>query len=158
MLILIILMLLITFLYNGYMFIKYKKIPESLSETSYLLGGNKRYWFTMYCFIISILLLPVLFETTIINFQILPFIFCGGLAFAGCSPLFKEGLDKIVHYSSSYIAFSAYILYMICCMNWWWVFGYFIVLGLLCIIRWKSYVYWAEMLALLEICIYILCC
>jgi hypothetical protein len=71
----------------------------------------------MYCFIISILLLPVLFETTIINFQILPFIFCGGLAFAGCSPLFKEGLDKIVHYSSSYIAFGTYILYMICCMN-----------------------------------------
>ena len=54
MLILIILMLLITFLYNGYIFIKYKKIPESLSETSYLLGGNKRYWFTGYCFIICI--------------------------------------------------------------------------------------------------------
>jgi hypothetical protein len=47
---------------------------------------------------------------------------------------------------------------MICCMNWWWVLGYFIVLGLLCIIKWKSYIYWAEMLALLEICIYILCC
>ena len=68
MLILIILMLLITFLYNGYIFIKYKKIPESLSETSYLLGGNKRYWFTGYCFIICILLLPVLFEIT--NFLI----------------------------------------------------------------------------------------
>lgn len=40
---LIILILLITLLYNSYIIIKYKKIPESLSETSYLLGGNKRY-------------------------------------------------------------------------------------------------------------------
>lgn len=156
MLILIILTLLITFLYNGYIFIKYKKIPESLSETSYLLGGNKRYWFTGYCFIICILLLPVLFEITNSNLMILPFIFCGGLAFAGCSPLFREGLDRIVHYSSAYVAFGAYILYMIFCMNWWWVLSYFVILGLLCIVKWKSYVYWAEILALLEICTYII--
>lgn len=53
MLTLTLLTLLITLLYNSYMIKKYKKIPESLSETSYLLGGNKRYWFTGYCFIIS---------------------------------------------------------------------------------------------------------
>lgn len=156
--ILIILLLVITLLYNSYVITKYKKIPESLSETSYLLGGNKRYWFTGYCFIISFLLLPTLFEITIVNFQILPFIFCGGLSFAGCSPLFREGLDRIVHYSSAYMAFATYVLYMIFCMNWWWTLWYFVILGIMCIIKWKSYVYWAEMLALLEICIYILCC
>lgn len=157
MLILTILTILITLVYNGYIMIKYKKIPESLSETSYLLGGNKRYWFTGYCFIICILLLPLLFNVTNNNLLILPFIFCGGLAFAGCSPLFREGLDRIVHYSSAYTAFAAYVLYMILCMNWWWVLGYVVVLGILCIIKWKSYVYWAEIVALLEIIIFALC-
>ena len=111
-----ILTLLITLLYNSYIIIKYKKIPQSLSETSYLLGGNKRYLFTGYCFIISFCLLPVLFTITN-NFLFLPFIFCGGLLFAGCSPLFKSGLDKPIHYICSYIAFAAYIFYMIFCMG-----------------------------------------
>lgn len=39
----LILTILLTIVYNSYIIIKYKKIPESLSETSYLLGGNKRY-------------------------------------------------------------------------------------------------------------------
>jgi hypothetical protein len=70
---LLILIVLITLVYNSYVLIKYKKIPESLSETSYLLGGNKRYWFTGYCFIICMLLLPVLFEITVDSLLFLPF-------------------------------------------------------------------------------------
>ena len=112
----IILCLLITLLYNSYIIIRHKKIPESLSETSYLLGGNKRYFFTVYCILVC-LLLPILLEITPTNYQIIPFIFCGGLSFAGCSPLFREGLDKKIHYISAYIAFGAYILYMILCMG-----------------------------------------
>ena len=117
MLILIIVSIAITVLYNSYIIIKYKKIPESLSETSYLLGGNKRYWFTGYCFIISFCLLPVLFTITLNNFLFLPFIFCGGLLFAGGSPLFRSGLDKPIHYIFSYLGFAAYIFYMIFCMG-----------------------------------------
>ena len=41
--ILIYIAIFITIVYNCYIIIRYKKIPESLSETSYLLGGNKRY-------------------------------------------------------------------------------------------------------------------
>lgn len=151
-----ILTLLITLLYNGYIIIKYKKIPGSLSETSYLLGGNKRYWFTGYCFIVAFCLLPVLLEISTLQF--LPFIFCGGLLFAGCSPLFREGLDKPIHYIFSYLAFAAYIFYMILCMGWIWLIGYLILLGVLCLIKWKAYIYWAEILALLEIIIFILWC
>ena len=90
-----ILCLIVTIVYNTYIILKYKKIPESLSETSYLLGGNKRFIFTGYCVITSFLLLPILLELTTASFQIMPFIFCGGLLFAGCSPLFREGLDKL---------------------------------------------------------------
>lgn len=113
----LILTILLTIIYNSYIIIKYKKIPESLSETSYLLGGNKRYWFTGYCFIICMLLLPVLFEITANSLLFLPFLICGGLSFAGCSPLFREGLDKPVHYIFSILAFAAYIFYMIFCMG-----------------------------------------
>lgn len=115
--ILIYITIFITIIYNCYIIIRYKKIPESLSETSYLLGGNKQYWFTGYCFIICILLLPVLFEITANNLLFLPFIICGGLSLAGCSPLFREGLDKPIHYIFSYLAFVAYIFYMIFCMG-----------------------------------------
>ena len=151
-----IIILLITLLYNIYIIIKYKKIPESLSETSYLLGGNKRYLFTGYCFIISICLLPILLEISILQF--LPFIFCGGLLFAGCSPLFKEGLDKPIHYIFSILAFIAYIFYMIFCMGWIWLIGYLMALSVLCAIKWRSYIYWAEIIAVLELIIFILCC
>lgn len=150
--------LIITLFYNGYIIIKYNKIPQSLSETSYLLGGNKRYWFTVYCACIGILLLPLLFEITKDSLLILPFIYCGGLIFSGCSPLFREGLDKLVHYSSAYIAFAAYVLYMIFCMNWIWLVIYFSILGLLCLLKHTSYIYWAEMAALFEISIFVLCC
>jgi hypothetical protein len=117
MIILLITCLIITLLYNSYIIIKYKKIPESLSETSYLLGGNKRYWFTGYCFIICLLLVPSLFEITVNSLLFLPFLIGGGLAFAGCSPLFNEGLDKPIHYIFSGLAFVAYLCYMILCMG-----------------------------------------
>lgn len=148
--------LIITLLYNGYIIIKYKKLPESLSETSYIMGGNKRYLFTGYCFLICILILPVLLDITPIAFQVIPFIFCGGLIFAGVSPLFKEGLDKIVHYSSAIIAFLAFIIYSIFCIPWYFSICYIIILSILCIWKYNNYVYWAEQLALLDICIYII--
>lgn len=149
MLILLVVCLLITIVYNSYVFIRFKKVPQSLSETSYLFGGNKRYFFTAYCMIVCLLLLPLLLEITPNNFQIIPFIFCGGLSFAGCSPLFREGLDKKIHYISAYIAFGAFILYMVLCMHWIYIIVYAVLLGALCLWKYKCYVYFAEMLALL---------
>lgn len=155
--ILIYIAIFITIVYNCYIIIRYKKIPESLSETSYLLGGNKRYWFTGYCFIICILLLPILFEITVDSLLFLPFLICGGLSFAGCSPLFREGLDKPVHYTFSILAFVCYICYMIFCMGWTWLIGYLVLLLILYFIKKSSLIYWAEMLAIIEICIFALC-
>lgn len=152
-----ILTLLITLLYNSYIIIKHKKIPESLSETSYLLGDNKRYLFTGYCFIIGLLLLPVLFNITASTLVFLPFITCGGLMFAGCSPLFKEGLDKPIHYIFSILAFISYICYMIFCMGWIWLIGFLVLYLILFFIKKTSFIYWAEILAIIEICIFALC-
>ena len=147
-LILLCLCVILTLAYNIYVIIRYKKIPESLSETSYLFGGNKRFLFTGYCILITFLLLPVLLNITNENFQILPVLICAGLAFAGCSPLFREGLDKKVHYISAYISFGTFVLYSILCMNWIYTVVFICILGMLCLIRYKSFIYFAEILAL----------
>ena len=152
----VIICLLITVIYNGIILFKYKLIPQSLSETSYIMGGNNIYIFTVYCTLISFLLCPSLLQVTPDNYQILPFIFCGGLLFSGCSPLFREGLDKIVHYTSAYIAFGVYAVYMVLCMPWYFILSYVLLLGSLCIWKYKSFIYFAENTALFTILIYLL--
>lgn len=152
----LILLLIITLIYNGYTIIKYKKIPESLSETSYLFGGNKRYFFTLYTLLITSFLLPFLFKYTIDELKFLPFLFCSGILFAGFSPLFRENIEKKVHYTAAIISFVCFIFYLIFYMGWQWFVGY---LGMFIIsfIIWKKekIIYFAEMLALLTIIIWL---
>lgn len=152
----IIICLFITIIYNGYIIIKYQRIPKSLSETSYILGGNKRYFFTLYCFLVIACLLPTIFMYTPSTWQFIPFIFSGGFLFAGFSPLFLKGLDKKVHYPAAYISFAAYFFYMILCMNWWWVLGFLITFFILILWKRSHYVYFAEMTSVIEIIIYLL--
>lgn len=112
MLILIITFLIISFIYNTFIFIKYKTIPVSLSETSYLLG-NKRYLFTLYCVASTFLMIPCLLSVVPETLTFLPFLMCSGLMFSGMSPLFKQGLDKGVHYTASIIAFISFLIFLI---------------------------------------------
>ena len=149
MLYLLLICLFITIVYNTFIIIKYKTIPTSLSETNYMLGGLKRYFFTAYCATTCFLIVPALMAYTSENFQFLPFIFCGGLLFAGCTPFFKEDIQKKAHYISAYVAFAAFIIYLILCMHWIWIVEYILILGALCIWKFKSLVYFAEILALL---------
>lgn len=118
--------LIISFIYNLYILIKYKTIPTSLSETSYMLG-NKRYLFTIYCIFSTFLMLPCLLSTVPETLTILPFLMCSGLMFSGASPLFKQGLDKSVHYIAAIIAFISFIVFLILAMGW-------LVLLLFCIL------------------------
>lgn len=152
---LIILSFIITLLYNVSICTYYRTIPESLSETSYILG-SKNFLFTIYCFIIGLCIMPPLFNITNENLQFIPFIFCGGLIFAGFSPLYKKGLDKKVHYISALIAFITFIVYVIFQMGYEWLIYYLIILGVTCLIKFKSYVYFAELIALFEILIYLI--
>ena len=150
--------ILIMLIYNSVVIIKYKKIPASLSETAYMIGGEKslkRYWFTLYCTLTAFTILPVLFKYTADDFQAIPFIFCAGLLFAGFSPAFRSGLDRVVHYVSAYISFGGFLLYEILYMSWVWLVAYMILLGLLCIWKRNCYVYFAELLALTELCIWL---
>ena len=153
--ILSIICLIITILYNGFIIIKYKRIPESLSETSYMLS-DKRYLFTIYCLLVSFLIMPEMLELTPEQYQFLPFIFCAGLMFAGASPLFKTGMDRYVHYISAYTAFIAFIFYIILCLPITYIISYIILMIILCLWKYKCYVYFGEMIALFEILIFII--
>jgi hypothetical protein len=148
------------FIYNGFILIRYKKIPGSLSETAYLISGNgenlKKYWFTFYCLFTAVTILPPLFSETSDSLQFIPYILCSGLLFAGFSPAYKDGVDKKVHYVSAIISFCSYLFYGFFCMPWYWLVSFVILLGLLCLWKNKYYVYFAEILAVTSIYLWIL--
>lgn len=141
----LILFIIISLIYNLYIILKYKTIPVSLSETSYILGGFKRYWFSAYCVLVSFLILPNLLTILPESIMFLGFLMSSGLLFAGMSPLFKEGMDKTIHYASAIVSFVTFILLLIL-LKPWLLLWYCICL--VPFILWKKdcYVYFAEML------------
>lgn len=139
--------ILLSIAYNTYIICKYKRIPESLSETSYMLGKDK-WLFVGYCVITGGLMLPLLLEITPEKFQCLAFFICGGLIMAGSSPLYRNGMDKYVHYVSAIFAFISFLVYL----------GIFNLVALLVVILYllsyylinrKTIVYYAELIALI---------
>lgn len=155
----ILLCLVFMLVYNTTIITKYKRVPGSLSETSYIIssgGGPKKYLFTLYSILTGITLLPPLFIVTPDGFEVIPFLLCVGFLFSGFSPTYKSGLERPVHYISAYISFISFILYSILCMGWIWLVGYGIILGLLCLWKSKCYVYFAEILALIGISTWVL--
>lgn len=80
-------LMLITFLYNGYIIHKLKTIPTSLSETSYMFKNRRL--FTLYCLFVGIVLFPILVNYTTYTF--LPFLIAAGLIFSGISYNYKKG-------------------------------------------------------------------
>ena len=129
-------------LYNIYIIYKYG-LPTSLSETAYML--EKRYWlFTILCLVTGFSILPIWFNIGSSDWNFLKFLSMIGLVFTGVTPMFKEGLDKPVHYTSS-------IITCICMLLWlglngfWWSLG--IGIGLFIIltcIDYKRVVYYGE--------------
>lgn len=95
--------------------IMFKQIPESLSETSYLFSSLKKMdWpFTVFCFLLAFLICPTWMELSAPTWQWLVFLSAGGILFAGATPLFKESLQKQVHYIGGIIAFVSGIGWMI---------------------------------------------
>lgn len=150
--IILIINILLFLIYNGYIICKYG-IPNSLSETAYMLGSRK-WLFTLLCLITAGCILPIWLGGDDWNF--LKFLSMLGLAFTGVSPMFKEGLDKPVHYTSS-------IITCICMLLWlglngfWWTLGIGVGLFvLLTIIDYKRVVYYGEIACWLGLLIQIL--
>jgi hypothetical protein len=86
----------------------------------------------------------------------LPFLMCSGLMFSGLSPLFKQGLDKTIHYAASIVAFISFLIFLILEMGWLMTVIFAILLLIFVLWKPKCYVYFAEMLSFLFITIYLI--
>lgn len=141
-----------TLAYN-YWVIKNNGIPESLSETAYT---NNKLAFTGYCFSMA-LLMPLLLNITPEDFQFLVFLIFGGMLIAGFSPMFKEKVTKEVHNIFAMISFISFVIYMIKFFSPWLSVIYILLLSGLIKWRKESFTYFAEILALLALMIYLIC-
>lgn len=152
--ILLLIILAIFTIYNIVIVAKFG-IPESISSTSYMFkeSNGKYYLFTLFCFILSFMFVPcwiMLLENT--PFQVIGLIGCSGIAFAGATPLFREGgMDRVIHYASGIISFIAWILTHF--ILGWYIFlflSFIVMFFLLRIFGQKYYVYFAEVVGFLE--------
>lgn len=128
--------------YNIYILYRFW-IPESLSETSYLLG-SKKWMFSLVCVLFTLIVLPPWLSQSEPNTELLSFIACGGIAFAGLTPMYRESFQKNIHYTSAIISAISMIAWMI--------FNEPILIALLGVLfiiptafKPKSYVYWFEL-------------
>lgn len=97
-----------------------KELPESISETSYISKNryNTTLPFSILCFICAIGIFPLWVSISPENWQFLTFLSCGGMIFAGCTPLFKEEFESTIHYTSGIIAFISGLIWLCVTHNW----------------------------------------
>ena len=126
--------------------IVYKGIPNSISESYYVIGEDKleSSLFTWFCWIVAMFLLPYWMEH---DGGIMSLIACAGLGFVGAAPLFKSH-QKTIHFASATACFlSAYAWLLINSTT-----IFFIslaVLGILCFVKKRTF--WWEITAFVTI-------
>lgn len=87
-------------IYLLFSIIKYKQIPESISDTFYL--GNK-WWFTFTMFVLGFLVCSTLIPITSETYQFTAFLIGAGLLFVGSAPHFKDDSEKKIHFGGALI-------------------------------------------------------
>lgn len=138
--------LIIYLLYVIIIYIKYK--PSCISESYYKLkNGNL---FTVWTFLVSLLIFPSWVECSPINFQFLPFLSLIALGSVGMNPKYLSS-DRLKHILSALISVIISLIWNI-------VIGIYIIpliLLIIGIIIWvfkiKNKIYWIECLAFLNI-------
>lgn len=84
-------------LYVGAMIYTGKQIPESISQTVFLLPRRGKWVFTIVMWLVGFLLMPVLMEKVSEQTQFIAFFMIAGILFVGAAPLvLKE--KNTVHY------------------------------------------------------------
>lgn len=128
-------------------FIKYKQIPTSLSETFYI-GAN--WWFTAILWIIGFATASSLISITPESYQFLGFLTGAGLLFVGAAPHFKEEFEGKIHYGGAYIFGIASQIWAVLQVS-----PYLLLTWLLfaMLITTKQRVFWAEMVCVINLII-----
>lgn len=146
-------LLLIVLLYTIYSIIKTKGIPESISATSYTVNSDL---FTAFCILTGFTLLPTWLQASSDNLAFLPFISCAGITFAGVTPLFREGIQKPIHYISGIISTLSYLLWMVLSGNLYYLLCSIAVIMFLSFIDRKSYIFYTETVSLITLILYLI--
>lgn len=84
-------------------------VPQSLSETYYLIGGKpfnrlRASLFTFMMWTVAFMLLPAMLNVTPGNMQFLAFLALTGICFVGAAPEFYEEFQGRIHTASAVIA------------------------------------------------------
>jgi len=90
-------------LYVGAMVYTGRRIPESISQTVFLLPRKGQWVFTIVMWLVGFLLLPVLLEKVSEQTQFLAFLMVAGIGFVGAAPLVAKEKNTI-HYVFAAIA------------------------------------------------------
>lgn len=126
--------------------IMYKGIPNSISESYYVLGEKRLVssLFTWFCWLTAITLLPYWLDN---GGGFLSFVACGALGFVGTAPLFKSH-QRAIHFGSAIVCFASAYLWLL--LNDMTVF--FISLAVLGLFLFaKKRVFWWEVTAFITI-------
>lgn len=126
--------------------IVYKGIPDSISDSYYVIGEDRLLssLFTWFCWLVSITLLPYWIES---GGGVLAFLACGALGFVGTAPLFKSH-QRDIHFGSAIVCFASAYLWLL--LNDMTVFFIsLVVLGLFTFA--KKRMFWWEVIAFVSI-------
>lgn len=74
-----------------------RKIPESISQTVFLLPRKGQWVFTIVMWMVGFMLMPVLMEKVSEQTQFIAFLMIGGVCFVGAAPLVPKAKNT-VHY------------------------------------------------------------
>ena len=135
--------ILVMMIYLSYIVERYG-IPNSISDTYYLLGGKpKGLVFQGVLALTAFLMLPVLLSRSSESTEFLAFLACAGLLFVAAAPLFKDASERIIHFVSAFVCCGCLIL--------WQIFNSLWIIPLLCIgmavypaTKDKKYLWWLE--------------
>ena len=132
-------------IYLLFSIIKYKQIPESISDTFYL--GNK-WWFTFTMFVLGFLICAILIPITSEMYQFTIFLTGAGLLFVGAAPHFKDKSEKKVHFGGAFIfGLASQIWSSLYCSPW------LLLTWLFLIPLWKTKqkTFWIELICIINI-------
>ena len=151
----VILNLTVFIIYNILIIRKFN-IPESLSETTYLMG-NKYWVFPLICGLFVFTILPIWLNIPPHNFNYIKFFSCGGLLFVGATPFFKQKFEGKIHYVAAIISLLGFISWFLLNGLYIWVLiDLIIFICSILILNKKNFVYYGEVITWITLLIFLL--
>lgn len=142
-------------LYMGAMIYKARQIPESISQTVYVLPMAYKWVYTIVLMAVGFLLVPVLMEISSENTQFLAFLMTGGLLGVGAAPLVTKGRNTFHYVCAAVCGIASQLLVAFnsppCLLLWFLYVGYTLLAKDV-----SRHFFWAEVACMLTVFAYCL--